>query len=53
MTHTHAKDQSQRWLGAKVRVEKDGQMDGGNYITISHANAVGNNVFRPVMHRLL
>jgi len=28
MTHTHAKDQGQRSLGSKVRMETDGQTDG-------------------------
>jgi len=39
MSHTHAKRQGQRSLGSIVRVETDGQTDGGDCIT-SRANAV-------------
>jgi len=42
VTHTHAKDQGQRSVGSKDRVETDRQMDGSDYIT-SCANAVGND----------
>jgi len=41
MIHTHAKDYGQRSLGSRVRLEKDGQRDGGDRIT-SCANTVDN-----------
>jgi len=44
MTHDlylHAKVQGQRPVGSEDRVETNGQMDGGDFIT-SHTNAVGN-----------
>jgi len=37
--HTRAKDQGQRSVGSKDRLETDGQMDGSGCI-ISRANAV-------------
>ena len=40
VTHTHAKDQGQRSVGSKERVETDGQTDGGNCIA-SRTNTVG------------
>jgi len=47
VTYTHAKEQGQRSVGLKYRVETNGQTvgqtDGDDCIT-SHANAVGNNI---------
>ena len=40
VTHTHAKDEGQRSVGSKNRVETDGQTDKGDCITL-HANVVG------------
>jgi len=40
-THTFTKGQVQRSLGSKLKLETDGQTDGGDCI-ISHANAVCN-----------
>ena len=39
MTYTHAKDQGQRLVGSKDKVETYGRMDEGNFITF-RANAV-------------
>ena len=36
VAHTHAKDQGQRSLGSKVRVEKDGRTDGRMKATALH-----------------
>jgi len=47
VAHTHAKDQGQKSIGSKDRVETDGRTDGGVCICItSHANAVDNKTIR-------
>jgi len=45
VNHTRVKDQGQRSVGSKDRVETDGQTDGGDCIT-SSANAVGTSCYR-------
>jgi len=42
MTHAHAKDQGQRSVGSKVRVEAGRRTDGGDCVT-SRASAIAND----------
>jgi len=43
MAHKRAKGQGQRSFGAEVKVETDGQTDGGDCIT-SRVDAIGNKL---------
>jgi len=46
MTHTRAKYQAQKLLGSKATVERDGQADTTDRITLP-GNTVGNNAMLP------